>query len=205
MQNRPFNKATSSSLQRNLNTGYFVLQTLSLHTLLTKAGREPPVSLESSKGRWKTRKGLKAELRQVPGSRGALTALRFTAVNQKNQSRAVFSMASKIIRTAQVPRVSVHPTHPTPFIFSLTSPANTSFPRWCFIAGVTASPVKAISLFSSHVLFFFYIYYFLYEDKKTQIQHLRSVSLWYFSCSEMCSVLLSVLSCTFLTVTEGWA
>lgn len=155
MQNRPFNKATSSSLQRNLNTGYFVLQTLSLHKLLTKAVREPPVSLESSKGRWKTRKGLKAELRQVPGSRGALTALRFTAVNQKNQSRAVFSMASKIIRTAQVPRVSVHPTHPTPFIFSLTSPANTSFPRWCFIAGVIASPVKAISLFSSPVLFFF--------------------------------------------------
>lgn len=177
MQNRPFNKATSSSLQRNLNTGYFVLQTLSLHMLLTKAGREPLVSLELSKGRWKTHKGLRAELRHVPGSRGALAALGFTAVNQKNQSRAVFSMASKITQTAQVPRVSVHLTQPTPFIFSLTSPANTSFPRWWFIAGVISSPVKAISLFSSHVFGFFYIYCFLYEDKKIQIQHLRSVSL----------------------------
>lgn len=163
MQNWPFNKATSSSLQRNLNTSYFVLQTLSLHMLLTKAGREQLVSLESSKGRWKTHKGLKAELRQVPGSRDALILLWGSWLwTRKNQSRAVFSVVSTTIQTALVPKVRGPSSPPNP-IHLLSPPLQTPLSRWWLTAWVISSPVKAISQFSSHVLYFLALLFPLWE------------------------------------------
>lgn len=72
MQNRPFNKATSSPLQRNLNQ-LFCLANIVLARSVDKSWQRatgfPGVEQRQ------VDKGLKAELRQVPGSRGALTLL----------------------------------------------------------------------------------------------------------------------------------
>lgn len=124
MQNRPFNKATSSYLQRNLDTSYFVLQTLSLHMLLTKAGREPLVSLESNKGRWKTHKGLRQSSDKYQEEEVPSLCSGFMAVNQKEPEQCS-AWPVRPSKQPWCPGSEIHPAHPTPFIFSLTNPANT--------------------------------------------------------------------------------
>lgn len=121
--------------------------------LLTKAGREPLVSLESSKGRWKTRKGLRQSSDKYQEAEVPWLCSGLMAVNQKEPEQCS-AWPVKPSRQPWCPGSEVHLAHPAPLIFSLTNPANT-FPKMVIDSLGHFFPYESCFMISFTLVIFF--------------------------------------------------